>query len=107
MRLVDLEPTFLRVIGESSSTRTDDIDEAQGLLFHCPQCFGTNGTSSGTHSVICWFMGRGVPDDRAPGPGRWLPTGTGYDDLTLSPSIRLTDGCGWHGYITNGEVRDA
>lgn len=29
-------------------------------------------------------------------------TGSDYSDLTLTPSILL--GCGWHGFITSGEV---
>jgi hypothetical protein len=37
--------------------------------------------------------------------------GTGFDDLTLNAdppgtarSVLLTSGCGWHGFVNNGEV---
>ncbi len=52
------------------------------------------------------------PDDLDP-KGRWTPSGTGLDDLTFVPgnparavSVLLTnpDGCGWHGYIRDGEA---
>jgi hypothetical protein len=43
-----------------------------------------------------------------PGPGRWTVSGTGLADLTLAPSIHLSGpGCGWHGFVTAGEVRNA
>lgn len=39
------------------------------------------------------------------------PNGSGWawDEgmLTLSPSINCVGGCGWHGFIKNGEIRDA
>lgn len=34
----------------------------------------------------------------------WDRSGESFDDLTLTPSIQRGDGCGWHGFITNGEV---
>jgi hypothetical protein len=89
--------------------RTDKIDEAQGIRFLCPKCFEANGGPVGTHVVICWSRSRGVPDSAEPGPGRWTLDGTGLADLTLngdgsSRSVLLLGGCGWHGFITNGEV---
>jgi hypothetical protein len=64
-----------------------------------------NNGPIGTHSVLCWFKGRGVPDDEFSGPGRWDVSGTGFEDLTLIPSVHLTgEGCGWHGHVQNGEV---
>lgn len=37
----------------------------------------------------------------------WERTGETFDTLTLRPSIlraRDKGGCGWHGFVTNGEV---
>lgn len=40
----------------------------------------------------------------------WRRTGTTFEDLTLRPSICaerrniVPDNCGWHGFITSGEV---
>ncbi len=132
MRLVDLEPQFIRyevrtekwtrVLGDPSKWKpgdpteevtgprvyhpyVDDLKDAQGIRFLCPKCFRANNGPVGTHSVICWFRDRYVPDDADPRPGRWQVIGTGYHDLTLHPSILLPgSGCQWHGYITNGQA---
>lgn len=114
MRLVDLEPKFLRYFKRPDGTaiyaEVDEITEAQGVRFLCPKCFEANSGPVGTHSVICWSRSRGVPDEVRPSPGRWTLEGTGLHDLTLNGdppggarSIQLTSGCGWHGFITNGE----
>lgn len=105
MRLVELEPCFVRVIEPGKVHReVDDIAEAQGIRFLCPACFARNDGPVGTHSILCWFRGRGVGDAEVPGPARWDAAGTGYGDLTLAPSIRLTSGCAWHGYVVGGAV---
>ena len=110
MRLTDLDPSFLRY-DEKGFNRIDGIEEAQGLMFLCPKCFRENEGAKGTHGVICWSRSRGVPDDARPGPGRWSLNGTGFGDLTLdgdggSRSVHLLSGCGWHGFVTNGEVTE-
>jgi len=109
MKLVDLEPQFHRIEKRTDGTFFPDVDDlasAQGIRFLCPVCFAANAGPVGTHCVIAWFKDRGVPDDETPGPGRWIPSGTGYTDLTLTPSIHLSGegGCGWHGHVTAGEV---
>lgn len=77
-------------------THAESLQDADGIRFTCPKC--------GAHQVIVWFRGR-VPDSATPGPGRWTATGGSFDDLTLTPSINLSGpGCGWHGFVTNGEV---
>jgi hypothetical protein len=113
MKLTDLEATFLKIQSISPQTifrMTNSLAEAQGIQFLCPKCFAANGGKVGTHAVVCWFNGRGVPDDLDPKPGRWNPSGTGYDDLTFvgpgATSVLLTNpnGCGWHGFVTNGNA---
>jgi hypothetical protein len=87
----------------------ETLAEADGVMFLCPKCYAENGGPVGTHSVICWFAGR-VPDGVDPKPGRWTPTGTGLHDLTFVPSagrscsVLLLGGCGWHGFVANGDV---
>lgn len=111
IRLADLEPEFIRLTDAPSFRRVDSIFEAQGVMFLCPKCFAENGGPVGTHAVICWSRSRGVPDEIEPNPGRWSLHGTGLHDLTLhgdppggARSIQLGGGCGWHGFITNGEA---
>lgn len=132
MRLVDLDPEWIfdyktneqhqRVMRRANDSHTHiahgpdaegydrraDIPElsianAQGVMFLCPVCFKKNGGSRGTESVLCWFKDRGVPDDAVPGPGRWAASGTGFEDLTLSPSVNV-DHEHWHGWIQNGQM---
>jgi hypothetical protein len=130
MKLTDLDPKFIRhqrehhEAGESASgsiyatagesdvmVTVGTLGEAQGVRFLCPACFAKNGGKVGTHMVVCWSRSRGVPDDVDPKPGRWTLDGTGMDDLTLNGdppgnarSVLLLGGCGWHGFITNGEA---
>lgn len=118
MRLSELEPTFRRREvreGRVYFVLVARIEEAQGVEFLCPGCFVANGGPVGTHMVLCWSRSRGIADDVVPGPGRWALEGTGLHDLTLNGDgnsrsilLALEKGCcGWHGYVTNGEVTDA
>jgi len=106
MRLTDLKPQFCRYdppvmspdgdgrqIRGARNIAVDTLAEAQGVWFNPP---GTDVT------FVIWFADRGVPDDAFPGGARWPVTGTGYDDMTLTPSILIPNY--WHGFITNGEV---
>lgn len=111
MRLVDLEPEWVRDSEIAGAHQRDDqltIATAQGVMFLDPVEFARNGGPVGTSSVLVWFRGRGVPDDKDPGPGRWTVSGTSFDDLTLDPSVDLS--CSgeypgrWHGWVKNGDV---
>lgn len=99
-RLANLDASFVHLESPDGAFReVSTIGEANGVLFDCPKC--------GRHSVLCWSRSRGVPDGIEPGPGRWEMTGSGLDDLTLSPSIDLSrngSGCGWHGWVKNGDA---
>lgn len=117
MRLLELDPKLITGTEDEESgnlkyQHTQDeagnpiaLERAMGVRFLCPKCFVANNGKVGTHSVVCWFNGSGVPDYWSPGPGRWnVAGGSGVDDLTLTPSIQLHAACAWHGFITNGEV---
>lgn len=85
------------------------LAEAQGLWMLCPLCWQKNGGAVGTHGLEVPFHDRGVLNSQgmhnAQGkPVRWRVTGTGYADLSCTPSILLLSGCQWHGFITNGTV---
>lgn len=105
--LVELEAEFVRYTDGGGIYHPVDLANAQGVMFLCPACFATNGGKVGTHRVLSWFRGRGVPDDAKPGPGRWEPEGSDLNDLTLRPSIDLSigDGCKWHGFVTSGSAK--
>lgn len=107
--LRELEANLVKLTSPNGSMRyVETLAEADGLMFLCPKCFAENKGSVGTHSVLCWFVGR-VPDTLDPKPGRWTPQGTGLDDLTFVPgappravSVKLTSGCMWHGFVKQG-----
>jgi len=117
MRLVDLEPSFRRHEERREGSklqrydiRVPTIAEAQSVEFLCPACFTKNGGNVGTHLVIVTFRDRGVPDhlgsqSKNGGPSRWSVSGDSFENLTLQPSIDITPGCSWHGFITNGQVK--
>lgn len=109
-KLRELSVQFVTLVDDRTLQMHDDISKADGVQFLCPKCFVDNGNSDvGTHSIICWFSGK-VGDAVDPKPGRWNPQGTGYDDLTFVPpgavSVLLPGphGCGWHGFVRNGEA---
>jgi len=133
MRLVDLQPQFLQhrkgiapdYHGQTLPDGTvqwggfeidefhnvDSLTEAHGIKFLCPKDFAKNGGPEGTHCVMVMFMGSPVPEnlflDSSGKSVRWnVVSGTGYADLTLTPSILEVDNgrCGWHGFITSGEA---
>jgi hypothetical protein len=106
VKFAELKPQFYKIVEPGKlHQEVDVLTDAQGVWFLCPKCFEANGRNNiGVHGVICWFRDRGVPDTEDPRPGRWVVSGSSYTDLSLSPSILLTSGCGWHGYVTNGNV---
>ena len=103
MKLVDLNPQFLD---------SHDGRRGVGVLFDCP-C-GNNDENHG-----CFVPFKVALDGSPGGHGEkgWARTGDTFETLTLTPSIfrrtsdcrgatNVTDPlpCGWHGFITNGEV---
>lgn len=111
MRLIDLEPKFLRHEQRESEVLVTvaTLAEAQSIEFLCPYCFQKNGGNVGTHGVLVTFRDRGVADahgshNTAGAPSRWEVSGTGFADLTLNPSVNLQPGCEWHGWVKNGDA---
>lgn len=83
---------------------SEEIANADGVMFLCPVCFVKNGGPIRTEHVLCWLKDRpNVPADAVPGPGRWTASGTSFEDLTLSPSVNV-DHEHWHGYVRAGNV---
>lgn len=92
MRLSELNPQFLSSGGVAKT-------EGVGVAFDCP-C----GNHDEEHR--CY-----VPFENPIGPGPtgkregWVREGDSFETLSLRPSIYRKHGCGWHGYITKGEVQ--
>lgn len=107
MKLVDLDPSWVGSGGEGV-TQKDPASgeqvpvprrEGVGICFSCP---------CGCDSPC--FVPLRNPLDGGPAHGderhTWERTGETFETLTLTPSI-LRHGCGWHGWVTNGEIKTA
>lgn len=102
MNLRDLDPKLVRLAvddedGATYLKRVDTLPEAHAVKFLCPGCFAAAGGSQGVHVITIYFSGRTAQDG-------WRMSGSGLDDLTLSPSIYMQRGCGWHGFVRNGAI---
>lgn len=106
MKLADLNPKWLEHGGEGVSRRnphTGDYEpiplvEKVGMSFDCP---------CGCHHALTVLfkvpVGRTEPYHME-GIVQWDRTGDTFEDITLTPSILRSSGCGWHGFITKGEI---
>lgn len=112
MKLADLHPVFLGHGGDGITQHGQPVPvrDGVGLRFDCPHgaaCPQKVGKEfphmTGQHAIL--FEN---PLDGGPAlPGTtWIRTGDTFDTLTLTPSV-LNRGCGWHGWIRNGEVIEA
>jgi hypothetical protein len=90
VKLVDLNPKFLDAHGEPKRTGV-------GVEIDCPCGCGDP-----------LYVPFAQPLDGGPAVSRqgWERTGDTFQTLTLKPSILRSHpgSCGWHGYITSGEV---
>lgn len=104
MRLTELSPQFCAAGGPgiyNADGTPATPRRGIGLMFNCPcGC-----------SLLCYVPFRdpidGGPARVSDGEPSWERTGETFDALTLRPSIlrdQAKGGCGWHGFITAGEV---
>lgn len=102
-----LEAAFVKRCVEPEGWQVvDDSKDADGVAFMCPRCWRENGGPCGTHSMLCWFVGR-VPNELSPGPGRWvINPGATIDSLTFIGPDSKSIACGkhWHGFIVDGRI---
>lgn len=101
MKLRDLDARFLDSYGGTNSEGVVFPHRTGvGVIMNCP-C-GTHGEDNQLYVPF------EAPLDGGPCLERkgWKRTGDTIDTLTLSPSVLRADpdGCGWHGWIRNGEA---
>jgi hypothetical protein len=107
MRLADLNPWFVGSGGEGVTRNGQPVPrrDGVGVGFDCP---------CGCDSPL--FVPFANPLDGGPNehPKGWQREGESFDALTLRPSILRVKwkdqsgrehGCGWHGFITNGDIQ--
>jgi hypothetical protein len=106
VRLVDLDPGWIWAGGEGI-TRQDPATGEQvpvperrgvGVMCNCP---------CGCDQRLYVPFRNPLDDGPSYDPDRpaWDRTGDTFETLTLTPSIRRAHGCGWHGFITGGEIQ--
>jgi hypothetical protein len=100
LKLTDLNPGWIGHGGEDvSGPDGKEIPrrEGVGVIFDCP-C----GCDSRCYVPFSNPLdGGGVWSGSDKG---WMRSGSTFADLTTTPSIHRIIPCGWHGYITNGEI---
>lgn len=101
MKLVDLNPSFVGTGGEGITDANGDPvprREGIGLSLDCP---------CGDKACPKFFVAFENPlgGSKPTGKPWWKRNGNTFDTLTLRPSILRKSHCGWHGYITAGEVK--
>lgn len=122
MKLVDLDPHFIKYVihnenafshgvqvvkGIEYKNKANSMEEAQGMIFKCPVCHNDELFS---HYVEITFNNRGVEDNQGAhnldgSPARWdILHYENLETITLSPIGTLSNHCGWRGVISNGEV---
>jgi hypothetical protein len=103
MRLTELHPEWMGA-GGAGISNADGTPATErhgvGVLLDCP-C----GCDRQLYVPFANPVDGGPPVND--GHASWLRTGETFDTLTTTPSIlRMKEkgGCGWHGFITNGEI---
>ena len=102
MKLADLNPVFLQTGGSGvwdAAGNPMPVTLGVGVVFDCP-C----GDHDEEHRCYVPFANPIGPGPHVNEKGRQR-TGDTFEALTLTPSVLRIGGCGWHGFITNGEVR--
>lgn len=98
MKLTDLDPRWYSREG----------DARHGITFRCPHC-----PNSGQRLAVAVHVDGTNMDPDPDNPQQWgagefvwtVAGGSGFDDLSLTPSVNASANGHWHGFITGGEIR--
>ena len=102
MRLLDLNPRWYDAL-QRDNDGTRNIERA-GLTFDCPCCREMRLAVATHPHGVCLDPDPDNPRSMPAGQHVWAMTGSGFDDLTLAPSVDASGFGHWHGFITNGEI---
>ena len=101
MKLTDLHPSFIGRGGDGITDKDGNPVPHQkgvGLTCDCP-CGNTECLP-----LYVQFENPLEGEQVQGNQPRWHREGDTFETLTLSPSIQRIGGCGFHGYIRNGEI---
>ena len=104
MKLIDLDPRWVNAGGPgvTKDGKPVPIRIGVGISFDCP-C----GCEIRVYVDFSNPIDGLGPASRQAESHSWNRTGNTFETLTLTPSIlrsRDKGGCGWHGFVTAGEV---
>lgn len=107
MKLSELNPEWMNAGGEGVSLADGTpapLRKGVGILLNCP-C----GNTAESHQLYVPFANPldGGPPTQTGANNGWKREGETFETLTLTPSIQRIGGCGWHGFITGGEIVNA
>lgn len=114
MKLTDLDPRWVGAGGEGIYHTAPDGTlvpaperRGVGVSFRCPCGSHPQDDEYETDRCVIFLEnpldGLGRFDATTPGH-YWTREGEAFETLTLAPSIQRVGGCGWHGFIRNGEI---
>lgn len=109
MRLTELHPRFVGYGGEGVSDQHGNpvpFRHGIGLACDCP-CGKCDPRFKWLYVPFENPLDGGPPVETK--ADKWHRVGTDFENITLTPSILRNaskGGCGWHGYITNGNVTE-
>lgn len=101
MRLIDLNPRWIGAGGDgvySADGTPAKERHGVGVMLDCP-----DGCDQRLYVPFANPLDGGASLE----PRGWQRAGDTFETLTLRPSVLRSNergGCGWHGFITNGEV---
>lgn len=104
IKLTDLNPRFVGAGGDgvTNAETGEPVPERHGvgITFDCPcgKC--------GERTTIIFSNPIDGGKDYGAGNPTWHRTGENFEILTLNPSIQRMGGCGWHGFLTDGEFKE-
>ena len=107
MKLTELNPRIYDYGGKGIPRRNEDGDSVPvpekvgvGISFDCP-CGKCNER---VHLNFKNPISGG--DSISPYQPCWQRTGYTFENMTLTPSIQRMGKCRWHGYLTDGELKE-
>ena len=107
IKLLDLEPHFLKLVTPLAYEHTDDVALSDGMIFLCPACYWSNDGKVGTpvaSSCSEHRAARGCPFALRRCGFRSARLRRPHGRKAGSSSVHLIGGCRAHIYIRGGKV---
>src|SRR5512146_628925 len=101
MKLIELSPRWIGAGGDGITRDGVPVPRREGVALWLERC------PCGCGTPLCLYVDPPLDGGAPIGLPAWRRTGDTFETLTLAPSILRNSsrgGCGWHGFIRNGEI---